>query len=287
MPINLCRKKFIEAIKLARIDKPIGIFLLLWPTLSGLWIASKGQPSVKNLLVFILGAILTRTAGCIINDYIDKKLDYHVTRTRLRPLVTGSISRKLALTLFSILIMLSFFLVLLTNYLTLMLSIAAVILMTLYPFIKRYSYYPQIFLGFTFSWGILMAFAAENESISPAVIIYYIANVLLTIAYDTYYAMVDRDDDLKVGIKSTAILFGRYDRVINLILQNVAIVFLILSGLMFNLGRIFYLSLFLTFFFSIYQYFSTREFIKASYFQAFSQNNWVLFFIFAGIVSTY
>ena len=204
-------KPFVE---LMRLDKPVGIYLLLWPTLWALWVAAKGMPDFSVLLIFTLGVIFMRSAGCVINDYADRKVDGHVTRTVNRPLITGAVTSKQALILFFSLLAISFILVLFTNTLTIQLSFAGAALAAIYPFMKRHTHLPQVFLGAAFSWAIPMAFAAQAGELPKYVWLIYMANLSWTVAYDTQYAMVDRDDDVVVGLKSTAILFGRFDKII-------------------------------------------------------------------------
>ncbi len=204
-----------DFVQLVRLDRPIGIYLLLWPTLWSLWIAADGVPELKNLLIFVLGVILMRAAGCVINDFADRNFDGHVARTKARPLATGKISVREAWITFAVLVALSFGLVLLTNATTVWLSFGAVAVASLYPFMKRYTYYPQVVLGAAYSWGILMAFTAERGELPASAWLLFLANVLWTVAYDSYYAMTDRRDDASRLIhQSTAILFGDADRLI-------------------------------------------------------------------------
>ena len=223
-------------LQLIRFDKPIGTLLLLWPTLCALWLAAEGMPEPKLLAIFLLGTFLTRSAGCIINDLADRHVDGAVQRTSNRPLVIGTVSEKEALTLFIVLMLLAFALVLFTNALTIQLSLVAVILASSYPFMKRYTHLPQVVLGAAFSWGIPMAFAAQTGALPPALWLLYCANLLWTVAYDTEYAMVDRDDDILIGVKSSAILFGRHDRLIVGLLQVLTLCTLWLTGQQFGLG---------------------------------------------------
>ena len=232
-----------DFIQLMRLDKPIGIYLLLWPTLWALWVAAEGVPSAKNLFIFVFGVILMRAAGCVINDYADRNFDGHVSRTKARPLASGKIQPREALVLFVVLVSLSFGLVLLTNATTIWLSFGGLALAACYPFMKRYTFYPQVVLGAAFSWGMPMAFTAETGSLPPEAWLLFIANLLWTVAYDTYYAMADREDDLKIGIKSTAILFGEADRIIIVTLQGLALFCLLLAGVRFELGQWFHLGL--------------------------------------------
>src|SRR5690606_6403142 len=203
-----------DFIQLTRMDKPIGIYLLLWPTLSALWIAAEGVPNPAHLFIFSAGVVLMRAAGCVINDFADRNFDGHVQRTSNRPLATGRIQVREAWVLFAVLVALAFGLVLLTNTTTIWMSFGALAVASLYPFMKRYTYYPQVVLGAAYSWGILMCFTATRGTLPAEAWLLFIANVVWTVAYDTYYAMADREDDLKIGIRSTAILFGEADRVI-------------------------------------------------------------------------
>lgn len=234
--LNRLNPRAWDFIQLTRMDKPIGIYLLLWPTLWALWIAGEGSPSLANIVIFVLGVTLTRAGGCVINDWADRKVDGHVKRTEQRPLVSGKISSKEALVFFAVLMFISFLLVLCTNSATIWLSLGGLALAASYPFMKRYTYYPQVVLGAAFSWGIPMAFTAETGELPATAWLLYIANLLWTVGYDTYYAMTDRDDDLKIGVKSTAILFGEADRVIILTLQGLALGCLLLAGARFELG---------------------------------------------------
>ncbi|RLA59540.1 MAG: 4-hydroxybenzoate octaprenyltransferase, partial [Gammaproteobacteria bacterium] len=228
--------KIAALLQLIRFDKPIGTLLLLWPTLWALWIAAGGVPDYDLLAIFIIGTFLTRSAGCIINDLADRNMDGAVARTNTRPLVTGTVTQREAMLLFVSLLLLAFSLVLFTNTLTITLSLVAVALASSYPFMKRYTHLPQIVLGAAFSWGIPMAFAAQRNELPAALWLLYLGNLLWTMAYDTKYAMVDRDDDIRVGIKSTAILFGEHDRLMVAVLQLLCLVSLYLAGQAFGLG---------------------------------------------------
>jgi 4-hydroxybenzoate polyprenyltransferase len=269
--------------QLMRTDKPIGTLLLLWPTLWGLLLASGGNPSIKNLIIFCFGCWLMRSAGCVINDFADRKIDGGVKRTQGRPLVTGAVSSKEALGLFATLCIAAFILVLQTNTLTIMLSVAAVALAATYPFMKRYTHLPQVVLGAAFSWSIPMAFSAETNSLPAALWLLYAANVVWTVAYDTFYAMVDRDDDVKIGVKSTAILFGRYDRLITAVLQIIVIALLIASGIVFELGAIYYTSLAVVSALFVYQQILIKNRDGEQCFNAFLHNNYVGMVICIGI----
>ena len=276
-----------DFIQLTRMDKPIGIYLLLWPTLWALWVAAKGVPSLGNLLIFVLGVVLTRAAGCVINDFADRKVDGHVKRTEQRPMARGKISSKAALVFFALLMGVSFLLVLCTNAPTIWLSFGALALAATYPFMKRYTYYPQVVLGAAFSWGIPMAFTAETGSLPAAAWLLYIANLLWTVAYDTYYAMTDREDDLKIGVKSTAILFGDADRVIILSLQGLALGCLLLAGSHFELGGWFHLGLLAAAGCFVWEFWYTRDRDPQRCFKAFLHNHWAGLAIFVGVVLNY
>jgi len=217
--VQIKNLKYMAYIRLARLDKPIGIYLVLWPTLWALWLAAQGLPSLDVLAIFIVGGVLMRSAGCVINDFADRKIDGEVERTTHRPLATGELSVKNALVFFCILCSLSFILVLQTNELTIYLSFGALALASIYPFMKRYTYLPQVVLGAAFACSVPMAYAAQTNELPKIVWLIYTATVIWTVAYDTMYAMVDREDDIKIGMKSTAILFGKADRAIIAFLQ--------------------------------------------------------------------
>ena len=285
--LNRLHPRAWDFIQLMRLDKPIGIYLLLWPTLWALWIAAKGVPSVANLLIFVFGVILMRSAGCVINDYADRNFDGHVKRTEARPLASGKVQPREALALFGVLLAISLALVLCTNSRTIWLSFGAVALAACYPFMKRYTYYPQVVLGAAFSWGIPMAFTAQTGELPAALWLLYLANLLWTVAYDTYYAMVDRDDDLKVGVKSTAILFGDADRLIIGCLQGLALLCLLLAGARFELGVYYHLGLAVAAGCFAWQLWSTREREPQACFAAFLHNHWAGLAIFLGIVADY
>ncbi len=285
--LNRLNPRAWDFIQLTRMDKPIGIYLLLWPTLWALWVAAKGVPSLSNLLIFVFGVILTRAGGCVINDFADRKVDGHVKRTEQRPMASGKISSKEALVFFALLMGLSFLLVLCTNAPTIWLSFGALALAATYPFMKRYTYYPQVVLGAAFSWGIPMAFTAETGSLPAAAWLLYIANLLWTVGYDTYYAMTDREDDLKIGVKSTAILFGDADRVIILSLQGLALGCLLLAGSHFELGGWFHLGLLGAAACFVWEFWYTRDRDPQRCFKAFLHNHWAGLSIFVGIVLDY
>ena len=285
--LNRLNPRAWDFIQLTRMDKPIGIYLLLWPTLWALWVAAKGVPSLGNLLIFVFGVILTRAGGCVINDFADRKVDGHVKRTEQRPMASGKISSKEALVFFALLMGVSFLLVLCTNAQTVWLSFGALALAATYPFMKRYTYYPQVVLGAAFSWGIPMAFTAETGSLPAAAWLLYIANLLWTVGYDTYYAMTDREDDLKIGVKSTAILFGDADRVIILSLQGLALGCLLLAGSHFELGGWFHLGLLAAAGCFVWEFWYTRDRDPQRCFKAFLHNHWAGLAIFVGIALDY
>ncbi len=274
-------------LQLIRFDKPIGTLLLLWPTLWALWIAAQGMPDYKLLFIFISGTFLMRSAGCIVNDLADRHMDGAVARTSTRPLVTGAVTVNEALALCVVLTLLAFVLVLFTNTLTITLSLAAALLAATYPFMKRYTHLPQVVLGAAFSWGIPMAFAAQLGALPPALWLLYLGNLLWTMAYDTKYAMVDRDDDIEIGIKSTAILFGRADRALVGILQSLSLLALYLAGVEFGLGIYYNASLLLVVGLFCYHQYLIRDREPEACFRAFKHNNWVGLVIFAGVILNY
>lgn len=276
--------RWVDYLKLARLDRPIGIYLVLWPTLWALWLAAEGIPSIKVLLIFIAGVVLMRSAGCVINDYADREIDGHVERTKDRPLVTGQISAKAALLFFAGLCLSAFILVLFTNALTIYLSFGALALASAYPFMKRYTYLPQVVLGAAFAWSVPMAFAAQTNELPTIIWLIYIATLLWTVAYDTMYAMVDRDDDIKIGVKSTAILFGKADRAIIAFLQTLVVLTLCLIGDQAKLGQFYFLGVVGAACLFIFQQHLIRLREKDQCFKAFLNNNWVGFIVFIGIV---
>lgn len=270
--------------QLARFDRPIGSLLLLWPTLWALFLAADGMPNLHVTLVFVLGVIFMRAAGCVINDYADRNFDGHVKRTAQRPLPSGALSEREALGLFGLLVLVSFLLVLTMNSLTIMLSVVGLLLAAAYPFMKRYTHLPQLVLGMAFGWSIPMAYAAQSGELTPLAWVLFVANILWTIAYDTQYAMVDRDDDLKIGIKSTAILFGRFDKMIIGVLQLGTLLLLIAVGVMQNLSQSYYWFLLLASALFVYQQMLIREREREPCFKAFLNNNYVGMLIWLGIV---
>jgi 4-hydroxybenzoate polyprenyltransferase len=273
--------------QLMRVDKPIGIYLLLWPTIWALWIAAQGLPTWPVLLVFVAGVIVMRSAGCVINDYADRKLDGSVKRTHTRPLVSGVVSEKEALGLFGILIAVAFSLVLTLNWETIQLSFGALILASAYPFMKRYTHFPQVVLGAAFGWSIPMAFMAVNGYLSDVTWLLFVANVLWTTAYDTQYAMVDRDDDIKVGMKSTAILFGQYDKLIISVLQILTIVLLLIISIELQFAWPMYLALIVCIGLFGYQGWLIRNRDTAACFKAFLHNHYIGLVLALGIIGHY
>jgi 4-hydroxybenzoate polyprenyltransferase len=267
--------------------RPIGIYLLLWPTLWCLWIASKGSPSVGNIIIFTLGTICMRAVGCCINDYADRNFDGKVKRTAQRPIATGRIKPHEALRCCAALCIVAFLLVLLTNTVTILMSLAGLALAMIYPFMKRYTHLAQVVLGAAFSWGGMMAFTAEVGTLPPAAWLLYVGNVLWTVVYDTEYAMVDRDDDLFIGVKSTAILFGEADRHIIAVLQMLVIATFVIAAQQFQLGRWFYGGLVIASLLFIWQQIMINGRNRERCFQAFIQNHYVGLAIFAGVVVSY
>jgi 4-hydroxybenzoate polyprenyltransferase len=287
MATTLTKEQLLDRAKqyslLARLDRPIGILILLWPALWALWIASDGKPDLLILKVFCLGVVLMRSAGCIINDYADRDFDPHVERTKLRPIAAGKVAPKEALVVFVVLCLCAFGLVLLLNIYTILLSFVAAFLAASYPFTKRYTQLPQAYLGIAFGWAVPMAFAAQQNNIPSVGWVMYLAVVLWALVYDTMYAMVDKDDDLKIGVKSTAILFGDYDRHIMAVLQLIIIGLLVTVGLMQQLGWAYYLGLTVAGGLFIYQQKLIFHRDKKQCFQAFLNNNWFGLAVFSGI----
>jgi len=272
---------------LMRIDKPIGTLLLLWPTLWALWLAGGKVPSPSVLLVFVLGVFLMRAAGCVVNDYADRAFDGHVKRTAGRPMPSGRVSEKEAKILFVSLVLVSFALVLTLNAMTIWLSLAALALAWVYPFMKRVTNLPQVVLGAAFGWSIPMAYAAVSESLPLSCWLLFLANICWTVAYDTLYAMVDRDDDLKIGIKSTAVLFGRHDKLIVGLLQFATLFLMLWVGYLMQLGGAFYWSLLLAGALFIHQQKQVAGRDRDACFRAFLNNNYVGLVLFIGIALSY
>ena len=270
--------------QLTRLDRPIGTFLLLWPTLWVLWLAADGWPRLDLIVIFSLGTLIMRSAGCVINDYADRNFDGRVKRTMNRPLVTGKIDKKEALVLFFGLLTCAFLLVLMTNPFTIALSFVGAVLAIIYPFMKRFTHLPQALLGFAFAWGMPMAWAAQTNTIAPVVWALFVGCFLWIVAYDTQYAMVDRDDDLKIGIKSTAILFGYLDNLIIAILQIGTLVSLSIAGAILDLGYGYGFGLLAMAALFIHQGMLTRSRQRESCFQAFLSNHWAGLLVLIGIV---
>lgn len=270
--------------QLTRMHRPIGIYLLLWPTLWCLWIAGEGSPSISNVLIFILGTVCMRAAGCCINDFADRDFDGKVKRTAQRPLATGKVTAREALLCCATLCVIAFLLVLLTNTLTIMMSLAGLFLALIYPFAKRHTHLAQVVLGAAFSWGGMMAFTAETGTLPAEAWLLYVANVLWTVVYDTEYAMVDRDDDLKIGVKSTAILFADADRVIIGFLQVMFLVTMTLAAQRFELGAWFRIGLAVAAVMFVWQQILIYKREREDCFRAFVQNHQVGLVIFVATV---
>lgn len=269
--------------RLVRGDRPIGWLLLLWPTWWGLWLAAGGVPPVWPLVVFTLGVWLTRAGGCVINDYADRWLDGSVERTKARPLATGEVSPREGLAVFAVLMLAAFALVLTLNRLTVLMSLVGVLLAASYPYLKRYTYLPQVYLGLAFGWGIPMAFAALQGEVPPVAWVLYIANIFWATAYDTWYAIVDRDDDIRMGAKSTAILFGEMDRVAIALLYACMFAALALVGRQAQLGPAWWIGLGVAALLVGYEFVITRGYVREKVFRAFLHNNWVGMAIFIGL----
>lgn len=274
-------------IQLARLHRPIGILLLLWPTLWGVWISSDGHPAWSIVFIFTLGTVLMRSAGCVINDYADRDIDIHVKRTKDRPLTSGKVSSREALMLAGTLALLSFLLILPLNKLTVFLSIPAVFLAASYPFTKRFLAIPQAYLGIAFGFGIPMAFAATLNNVPPVAWVLLIANVFWAIAYDTEYAMVDRDDDIHLGIHSSALFFGKFDVMAVMLCYGIALALLAVVGLMVSLGPAYYFGLIVSECIALYHYTLIKERNREKCFSAFLHNNWLGAAIFAGLLVDY
>jgi len=286
-PWQLLRRQWPQYVALTRLNRPIGIFLLLWPTWWALLIAGDGRPDAWIVVVFTLGVVLMRSAGCVINDFADRGFDGHVRRTRARPIAAGAVSPKEAMALFLVLCIAAFALVLTTNLYTVLLSFAGVLLAATYPFAKRYTYLPQFHLGLAFGWGIPMAFAAQAGSVPPTAWLLLIVNVLWSVVYDTMYAMVDREDDIRIGVKSTAILFGDADRFIIGVLQASMLGTLWLLGANLDLAWPFYAGLVVTAALFVYHQYLIRGRAPEGCFRAFLHNNWAGMAIFAGLLASY
>jgi len=269
--------------RLMRLNKPIGIYLLLWPTYWALFLSAGGWPDIDLLIIFTFGVIITRSAGCVINDYADRDIDKHIARTRDRPITAGEISPKAALLLFFALGLVAFALVLLTNTLTIKISFIALALAVLYPFTKRWTNLPQLILGLAFAMSVPMAFSAQTGTVTASAVWIFLATVLWTLIYDTLYAMADRDEDLKIGVKSTAILFAKYDQIFITLLQILLMIVFIKIGNLFDLGAIYDTSLIIILLFMIYHQFLIKKRQKMDYFKAFINNHFIGMTLFLGI----
>lgn len=273
--------------ELIRFEKPIGTYLLLWPTLWALAIAAEGSPDHWILFVFVAGVFLMRSAGCAINDYADRHIDLHIARTEERPLTSGKITPKEAFLIFALLSLVAFALVLTLNKFTILMSIVGVLLAASYPFMKRYHHLPQVHLGAAFGWAIPMAFAAQTDALPKQAWLLFVANIIWAVAYDTMYSMADREDDLRVGVKSSAILFGEYDRIVIGLLQLLFILTLVLTGRELGFSGFYYYTLFVASLFLVYEQVMINKREPAKCFEAFLHNHWVGAIVFAGIMGHY
>jgi len=269
--------------RLMRLNKPIGIYLLLWPTYWALFLSAGGWPDIDLLIIFTCGVIIMRSAGCVINDYADREIDKHIARTRDRPIAAGEISPKAALLLFFALGLAAFALVLLTNTLTIKISFIALALSVLYPFTKRWTNLPQLILGLAFAMSVPMAFSAQTGTVPATAGWIFLATVLWTLIYDTLYAMADRDEDLKIGVKSTAILFAKYDQIFITLLQILLMIVFIKIGNLFDLGAFYDISLIIILLFMIYHQLLIKKRQKMDYFKAFINNHFIGMTLFLGI----
>ena len=274
-------------LRLMRLDRPIGTYLLLWPTLWALWFAGAGHPTLSNLLIFALGVVVMRAAGCVINDFADRHVDGSVERTKNRPIPAGEVSAKAALLLFFGLLAMALVLVLLTNKLTIALAFGGAAVAALYPFLKRFTHLPQLGLGVAWAWSTPMAFAAQTNQLPIELWVVFGAVVFWTMAFDTYYAMVDRDDDLQIGIKSSAILFGKYDLLIIGLLQIAVLGLLVWAGLLFGRGAIYFIALAVAAAYFVNQYLMSRRRDRDACFAAFLNNHRVGMIIFIGLAADY
>ena len=272
---------------LMRFNRPIGIFLLLWPALWALWLAAEGAPDLFILFIFISGVVVMRAAGCVINDFADRKIDLHVERTKDRPITSGKVTKVEALVLFFVLVAIAFILVIQLNMLTIYISFAALALASIYPYMKRHTHLPQVVLGMAFACSVPMAFAAQTNAIPKEAWLIYVLTVVWTVIYDTMYAMVDRDDDLKIGVKSTAILFGDADKIILAFSQILLIFGFLLLGSELHLNRYYYIGLCIASCFFLYQQYLIKDRNKILCLKAFLNNNWFGLSIYLGIVGHY
>ncbi|MFH2133586.1 MAG: 4-hydroxybenzoate octaprenyltransferase [Pseudomonadota bacterium] len=284
--MNLTERLSLYA-QLTRLNRPIGILLLLWPTLWGVWIAGAGQPALLIIFIFTLGTVLMRSAGCAINDYADRHIDLHVERTQHRPLTTGKVSERETVWLAVILALLAFALILPLNPLTWLLAFPAVFLAGSYPFTKRFFAIPQAYLGIAFGFGIPMAFAAQLGHVPPVAWVLMLANVFWAIAYDTEYAMVDRNDDIHLGIHSSALLFGRFDVAAVMTCYAITLILLAVAGVMAGLGMIYFTGLLIAAGIALFHYTLIRERKREDCFKAFLHNNWIGAVVFAGVAGDF
>ena len=280
-------QKLMPYIRLIRLNKPIGIMLLLWPVLWAIWLSTAGMPDLKLLLIFLLGTCTMRSAGCAINDIADRGFDGQVERTKDRPMPNGEISVTQALLTFALLIGVAFFLVIHTNSLTIFLALPGAVLAATYPYAKRVSYLPQLHLGITFAWAVPMVYAAHLSTVNNTAWLIFLTTIVWAIIYDTQYAVVDRDDDIKVGIKSTALLFGDDVRTIMISLQVLMLLGLFLIGYSAALPWPFNVGIGGTILVFLYQNYTTKQFSRIAYFKAFKSHNWVGLIIFLGIMFSY
>lgn len=287
MERSLTQNKLLAYHRLMRTDKPIGALLLLWPTLWALWVATPGVPPLWILAVFVAGVWLMRAAGCVVNDYADRKIDGHVKRTARRPMPSGDVSEKEARTLFVVLVVLSFLLVLTLNTMTIVLSVGGLALAWVYPFMKRYTHLPQVVLGAAFGWAIPMAYAAVSQTLPLSCWLMFLANICWSVVYDTQYAMVDRDDDIKIGVKSTAILFGQYDKLIIGILQVAVMALMAAVGALSGLGWPYYAAIAVAGGLFIYQQQLIKHRDRDACFKAFLNNNYVGLALFVGLAVSF
>lgn len=281
------KEKFHYFGQLMRVDKPIGTLLLLWPTYWALWIASEGVPPLHLLVIFTLGVFLTRSAGCVINDFADRKIDGHVKRTANRPIPSGQVTAKEALLLFTVLMLCAFVLVLFTNQMTVLMSFGGLLLAACYPFMKRHTHLPQVVLGAAFAWSIPMAFTAVTETLPAIVWLIFTLKLIWTVAYDTMYAMVDRDDDIKIGVKSTAVLFGDADKLIIGMLQILTALALILLGLQLEMGVAYFIGVAAAIGTFVHQQRLIQYREREECFKAFLHNHYSGLVVFIGIAADY
>ena len=287
IPVMKITERLRLYIQLTRLHRPIGILLLLWPTLWAVWIASKGHPSWLVLVIFTLGTVLMRSAGCAVNDYADRHIDKHVKRTQDRPLTSGKVTERETLWLAILLALLAFALILPLNPLTWLLAFPAVFLAASYPFTKRFFAIPQAYLGIAFGFGIPMAFAATLGHVPPVAWVLLLANMFWAIAYDTEYAMVDRDDDIHLGIHSSALFFGKYDVIAVMVCYHLTLLWLAVAGLMADLGQLYFVGLIIAEGIAWHHYSLIKERSRDKCFAAFLHNNWFGAAVFAGVVGDY